>query len=295
MELYHLQTFVVVAEEQSITRAARRLHTAASTISMHIKALEDETGVQLFTRSTRGMLITPGGETLLEKATQTLNMAQAFVNQAADLRQTLTGTISLGLNSSPGVLHIPELISAARENYPGLELALQQATTAQIIEAVAGEQLDLGFVYGAVNHPLLHGHPLKAIDLVVVIPAGWPAKKLSDWDDLATQTWISVGENCPFHSILCHHLDLQNKIAANIVQVDDDRSRYDLVAAGVGLSLLERDYALQGVQRGEMTIAGVDSFACDLALICRIDREKQPLVRCVVQLIAELFANTAGR
>lgn len=68
MELYQLQTFIIVAEEGSITGAARRLYTTPSTVSMHIRALEDELGVELFTRSNQGVTITAKGQQLREKA-----------------------------------------------------------------------------------------------------------------------------------------------------------------------------------------------------------------------------------
>jgi DNA-binding transcriptional LysR family regulator len=54
MELTHLHTFITVAEEKSITRAARRLFTTPSAVSMHIKALEDELNIQLFVRRRNG-------------------------------------------------------------------------------------------------------------------------------------------------------------------------------------------------------------------------------------------------
>ena len=68
MELTHLRTFVIVAEEKSISQAARRLFTTPSSISVQIKALEDELGVQLFIRNARGMQITDKGDVLLLKA-----------------------------------------------------------------------------------------------------------------------------------------------------------------------------------------------------------------------------------
>lgn len=72
MELNYLQTFVVVAEEKTITHAAQRLFTTPSSISVHIKNLEEELGVQLFVRTPRGMQITEKGQILLEKARHTL-------------------------------------------------------------------------------------------------------------------------------------------------------------------------------------------------------------------------------
>ncbi len=73
MELYQIKTFVVVAEEGNMTRAAKRLHASQSTISLHIKSLEEEFDVRLFLRTPKGMQPTPEGKQLLEKARDILD------------------------------------------------------------------------------------------------------------------------------------------------------------------------------------------------------------------------------
>src|SRR5688572_25004422 len=114
MELIHLQTFVVVAEEKSITQAAKRLFTTPSSISVQIKSLEDELGVQLFQRTARGMQITEKGQALLLKARQTLASVTDLVNQATEMRAYLMGEVSLGLNASLSYLRLPRLIQVLK-------------------------------------------------------------------------------------------------------------------------------------------------------------------------------------
>jgi DNA-binding transcriptional LysR family regulator len=85
MEFYQLRTFLVVAAEKSVTRAARRLYATPPSISSHIKALEDEWNVKLFRRTGTGMEITEKGRELLSKAEATLLAAQDLSNHATDL------------------------------------------------------------------------------------------------------------------------------------------------------------------------------------------------------------------
>lgn len=81
------------------------------------------------------------------------------------------------------------------------------------------------------------------------------------------------------HGLTCQHR----------VQIDDDRSRYELVKAGLGLSLLERYAADQGVAEGAVSIASVDPLPVNLSLVYRAHERNQPLLRCVVDLISALF------
>ncbi|RKG95368.1 LysR family transcriptional regulator [Corallococcus carmarthensis] len=68
MSITHLQSFVAVAEEGHVGRAARRLHLTQPPLSRHILALEDELGTPLFERVPRGMRLLPTGEALLHHA-----------------------------------------------------------------------------------------------------------------------------------------------------------------------------------------------------------------------------------
>ncbi len=72
MSLVQLESFVAVAEEQHVGRAARRLHVSQPPLSRRIQALEDDLGVQLFDRTPRGMRLLPPGEELLGHARRIL-------------------------------------------------------------------------------------------------------------------------------------------------------------------------------------------------------------------------------
>ncbi|TXD86455.1 LysR family transcriptional regulator, partial [Mitsuaria sp. TWR114] len=76
MELYQLKSFLAVVAERNLTRAAEKVFTSVPAVSAQIKALEEELGVQLFERSSRGMTLTAAGEKLAEEARRTLDAAQ---------------------------------------------------------------------------------------------------------------------------------------------------------------------------------------------------------------------------
>src|ERR1700730_1893012 len=110
MELYQLRTFLIVAEEGSITRAAKRLFTTPPSISAHIKMLEDEWSVILFRRTAKGMEITEKGEILRTKAEATLLAAQDLSNHATELLECLMGSLRIGLTASATFLRIPRIV-----------------------------------------------------------------------------------------------------------------------------------------------------------------------------------------
>ncbi len=80
VSLTHIQSFVAVAEEGHVGRAARRLHLTQPPLSRHILALEDELGTRLFERTPRGMRLLPAGEAFLQHARRILAEVDAAVH-----------------------------------------------------------------------------------------------------------------------------------------------------------------------------------------------------------------------
>jgi len=114
MELYQLRTFVAVAEEAHLTRAAERLFISQPAVSAHIKALEEELGVALFTRSARGMRLTREGQALRPQAEAALKSVGELLNQARSLRENLSGDLKIALNTDPDLLRVHRLMDALR-------------------------------------------------------------------------------------------------------------------------------------------------------------------------------------
>ena len=98
MELYQLKTFLAVAREEHLTRAAERLHISQPSVSAHIKALEEELGVKLFILSARGMVPNHAGQAIKAKAELALKAVEAVQLQAERLRSDVSGPACIGLN-----------------------------------------------------------------------------------------------------------------------------------------------------------------------------------------------------
>lgn len=292
MDLNHLKTFVIVADEKSITQAARRLFTTPSSISMHIKHLEDELGVQLFVRSTRGMQLTEKGQILLDRARHTLQSVQDLVNHATEIQANLMGEVTLGVNTSVAFLRIPALIDRIHAETPGITLNLVHAVSGRVIERVLAEQMTLGFVYGAVDDNRLHVEGLASVPLVVAAPAVWAdALSGADWADLARYPWIGSTIDCPFHHIIDAEFERRNLEYRRVVKANDDASRADLVAAEVGLSLLDASEAESYAKRGKIIVVEGIALECDLSIICQTHHSYNPVVSSVFDGIRGLWAS----
>src|SRR5687768_2523226 len=115
MELYQLRTFLTVAEEGHLTRAAEKLFTSQPAVSTQIRALEEELGMRLFDRSAKGMALTAAGISLRDHARRIVDATRDFKQHAEHLRRDVSGELILGLNNGPEILRLLPILRLLTE------------------------------------------------------------------------------------------------------------------------------------------------------------------------------------
>jgi DNA-binding transcriptional LysR family regulator len=142
--LRQLRAFVAVAQEQSITRAAGRLHLTASALSMLVSSLEAELAVRLFERTTRRVVLTEEGQALLPS----VQMVFKDLDQAFDgLRQLSArrrGRFAVATSPLLAATLLPQLLSSFRLRFPGIEVDLLDLPVDGIAQAVREGRADFG-------------------------------------------------------------------------------------------------------------------------------------------------------
>jgi len=209
MELYQLRTFVAVAEEGHLTRAAERLFISQPAVSAHIKALEEELGVALFARSSRGMQLTREGVALRGQAEAALKSVGELLAQARSLRENLTGELHLALNTDPELLRVRRLMNLLRTAHPGLQVHLPQSSSNLIVEDVRAGRVDGGFAFVSLPESeaglprevtFLH---LSDTSMHVVAPVEMRDRlDACTWADLAHEPWVWFTDTCPCRAML---------------------------------------------------------------------------------------------
>jgi DNA-binding transcriptional LysR family regulator len=149
MNLRHFETFVAVAEEQSFSRAADRLHVVQSAVSAGIRALEAELGASLFDRGPRGTQLSDAGKALLPEARLTLQAAEHARDAVRDSAGGISGTVRLGIMQSmrPPAPNVAAILASFRETHPAVDVIVGHGGgSAQMGAQIIDGQLDLAFV-----------------------------------------------------------------------------------------------------------------------------------------------------
>ena len=119
-----VRSFLAVVEEGSLSAAARRLGISQPTLSRDIQALEKQTGLNLFRRSTRGVSLTEAGQTLVEPARSMAEQAERFSRKAAGLSTELSGDIRISANELMGIYQLPAALAAFRRQHPAVQVEI---------------------------------------------------------------------------------------------------------------------------------------------------------------------------
>lgn len=119
-----IHSFLAVSRHGSLSAAARELGVSQPTLSRDIQALETNTRLNLFKRTTQGLQLTEAGQQLMEAAERMDNAADLFARQASGLSMELEGTVRLSANEIVGIFLLPAAIAAFREQHPGVHIEI---------------------------------------------------------------------------------------------------------------------------------------------------------------------------
>ncbi|MEM1132289.1 MAG: LysR substrate-binding domain-containing protein [Pseudomonadota bacterium] len=136
-----LRAFVTVADCGNFTTAARRLGRGQSAISLQVKRLEGQLGVELLDRRTRQIGLTPAGESLIDRARHLLALHRELIADAA--QHEVSGTVRLGVPEDFATTHLPSLLAEFVRAYPRVSLEVTCKLTLPILERFDGGEFDL--------------------------------------------------------------------------------------------------------------------------------------------------------
>ena len=292
MELYQLRTFLAVAEEGHLTRAAEKLFTSQPAVSAHIRALEDELGVQLFERSTKGTTLTSNGLALMEHARRIVDAARNFKNQAESLKQDVSGELVLGLNNGPDILRLLPILRLLTDRHTALTYEMVCGSSGVILQGLDEGSISIGFFEGACSNPRITSHQLTMVELCMIAPAAWAGELSSpDWKLLEKKPWIFVSPMCSYFRTIQHicreqGLELQAKFRAN-----EDITALNLVAEGLGITITSRAQYEKTPVRDRLFVLPHFRTAVPLSLAYLSARAEEPAIRAVRDAVLEVWAD----
>ncbi len=244
MELRHLRYFIVAAEQLNFTRAAARLGISQPPLTLQIQALEQELGVRLFIRSSRGVSLTDSGQSLLADARIILDHVGQAIQRSRSSAQGLIGRVAIGFTVSASFDGLVNgSLRAFREAFPDVELQLQEARSTELVQHLLAGRIDAAFVRPPLSlTPDVSLELLSEEPMVLAVPLNHvlAARKLVALQELARETMIlyprtsgrglsdDIAETCRTAGFEIGVVQRAPQLASTI----------NLVASGLGISIV---------------------------------------------------------
>ncbi|MNC23243.1 HTH-type transcriptional regulator TfdS [compost metagenome] len=290
MDLRHLRYFIAVAEEQNIGRAAARLHISQPPLTRQIQQLEEELGVQLFTRTPRGMELTPAGELLLEEARNIRAVVEQATERTQRAGQGKLGRLDVGIFGSAILDIIPKVLAEFRAAYPEVKIVLHSMNKSEQIEALRQRRISVGFNRVLTPLPDLATELVTTESLLLAISASHPLAELSvvPFASLSEHPLVlfPTGSRPSFIDRvigLCQQVGFVPQISQ---EVGDVVSAIALVASGFGACLVSEStsvLALPGVVY--RPISGLPENArIDLSCVFRAE-DRSPILAAFLEVV----------
>ncbi|MBN8751449.1 HTH-type transcriptional regulator BenM [Xylophilus ampelinus] len=304
MEMRPLRYFAAVAETGHMTRAAEQLGIQQPPLSQQIKALERHLGLQLFKRHPRGVTLTDAGRQFQVEAQRMLGHMAALEARMQRVAQGEEGVLAVGFTSSAAAhAFVPQALRAFRHARPRVQMQIDEHNAAGLTEAIAAGRLHCGLLRVPVDRPAgLRFETLLREPVMAALPVDHPlanrpgrARRLT-LAQLCSEGLILVrrpGAPGLYAELLalCHAQGLAPRVVA---EVDRMMTNLNLVAAGVGLSVVPASMA--GVHPHAiryLPLAGSEALDAPLTLVTRQGEDSLPARQFADLVRAQAQAQTA--
>ncbi len=174
IDLTSLQLFVAVCELGSIGRAAEREFIAASAVSKRLADLEITLGTSLLYRHTRGVDLTPAGESLLHHARSVLYSLEKMQGELSEYADGVRGHVRVHASISAIVQFLPEDLGTFTREHGQVKVDLEEHLSTEVVRAVQEGAADLGICNLAIGAGDLQTLPYREDRLALVVPSNHP-------------------------------------------------------------------------------------------------------------------------
>lgn len=178
MEIRQLRAFTAIAETGTFTAGALRVHITQAAVSMQIRQLEMETGVRLFVRAPRRVVLTEAGETLLVRARNILREHDAALAEMIEMSGAEYGRLRIG--SASGMIsteQLPEILKELRTRHARAEVSVHTGTSESLVRQILDGDLDFAFVSLPVEARGIKTETLARDELVAIASPRHPLAK----------------------------------------------------------------------------------------------------------------------
>ena len=288
-----LEAFILVADEENFTKAAKALFMTQPAISFQIKALEDHFQCRLFERLEKKTILTEAGRTVYPTVKEILGLYEQAKDAVNELHGMSRGTINVGASTIPGEYLLPLLIGFFKVKLPGLQVNLKITDSGQVVEDILARKIDFGVIGARYEDPNLVYQPFVKDEIIFISPKGHgllgEAIKLKD---LAKEALILREPGSGTRKVILERLAIHNVSLADlqvVMELGSTRAVITAVEAGLGVSAVSRWAAKDALELGRVEELKLTDFdgKRDLFIVSSITKYMGKAAKTFLDFVGE--------
>jgi DNA-binding transcriptional LysR family regulator len=240
LDLTSLRLFVAVCQERNIARAAEREFIAPSAVSRRIAEIEAAIGLPIIERKSRGIAITPVGETLLRHALVIIGNIETLGAELSQFFSGAKGSVKLVANLSSIVQFLPEDLASFQRIYPDVDIDVEEQNSADVLRTLDERGADFGICNAIAGVERFEQAPYRSDRLSVLVPRGhWldGAAEVS-FADIIGEHFVSLPAGSALSGMLAQEAARLGGTITVKIRVGSLDALCRMVHAGLGIAVL---------------------------------------------------------
>lgn len=246
MDINQFEYVMTVAEEKSISKAAKKLYISQPSLSQYIMRLENNLGVKLFDRTTSSFILTFAGEKYVQTAKNILNLNAQMEKELSDIAGSKKGRLAMGVPNQTGRHILPLVLPEFHKRFPEIEIVVEEDVTIQLEEMLLSGKIDIAILNLPIQNDKILYETISAERMFLVAPqnhwicsqADFGNENKLDFNCLRDEKFILLEQGQRmrlFADEIFHRADFKPNIVLEIKNLD---TAYRIAAAGMGFTFV---------------------------------------------------------
>ena len=257
MELKQLQSFCAVVKYKSFTKAAEKLYLSQPTISTHVRQLEEEFQTSLIVRTTKSVEVTPRGQELYECACNIVNLRDNLMRSWSDEDEKM---IRIGASTIPSAYMLPQILPAFRAIRPASQFHVFQSDSQGIVDGLLCGAFDVGLIGADMHEDTLELTPFYADQMVLITPVNEHFLQFSEnggitLEEICREPMLLREKGSGSKKCISSYFERVGVDENDLIitaRLNDQESIKNLVAGGLGISIISEKAAEDAVKAGRL-------------------------------------------
>ncbi len=246
LDLTSLRLFVAVCQEQNIARAAEREFIASSAVSRRIAEIEALIGLPVIQRQSRGITVTPVGETVLRYALTIIGNIEQMSAELSRFSSGAKGRVRVVANLSSIVQFLPEDVAAFGRGFPEVSIELEEENSADVLRIVDEHGADFGICNPVAGSEAFEQVPYREDRLAVLVPGGHRLAAASRvaFDELLDESFVGLRSESALTKLLAQQAASAGRQIDVKIRVSSLDALCRMVHAGLGIAIVPEQVGL---------------------------------------------------